>query len=233
MQVHGIKCDNGRCICSVGDEKVETSSLSECLSKLSDGLSEIKSDLWSNWQKISELAERIYGDKSGNDGSIHNLFFLNSVKKIYLLSKSFTDLSNIHPILYRLFNIDVADVAPELISQFNTLYLKIKLEHILILGEIYKVKLVKKYMQITKTAQSVSGPWANLDLPMKERVWEWEGEDEEYFAERTKSKQGQIRYNPEYNKMGYYFVWVDQNRDPYTFESNDSPYQSRNILRIP
>ena len=88
-------------------------------------------------------------------------------------------------------------------------------------------------MTLTKEAQ-ISGPWANLDLPMAERVWSW-GEDEEYFDQRSKARKEQVRYNPEYDKQGYFFVWQDLNRDPYSFDDmkTDSPYKSRHMITLP
>jgi hypothetical protein len=90
-------------------------------------------------------------------------------------------------------------------------------------------------MKIRKTAQ-ISGPWANLDLPMKERVWEWDSDGEsEYFENRTKARREQTRYNPEYDKQGFFYVWQDFTRDPYSFEDfkKDSPYKSRHQIAIP
>ena len=107
--------------------------------------------------------------------------------------------------------------------------------------EIYRTKLLKKYAQLHKVAQ-ISGPWANLDLPMKERVWEFDSEEEEYFDTREKQRKEQVRYNPEYlgagssaTQQGFFYIWQDRNRDPYLFQNreSDSPYKSRLLMNIP
>jgi len=106
--------------------------------------------------------------------------------------------------------------------------------HRLIMSEIYRCLLIDRYLKITKQAQ-ISGPWANLDVPMQERKWEWDDTEEEYFRDRQTSRREQIRYNPENaTSSGFFFVWVDKNRDPYKFEdmATDSPYKSRATMTI-
>ena len=98
--------------------------------------------------------------------------------------------------------------------------------------EIYRSMLISRYISITKTA-SISGPWAQLDLPMLERVFPWSS-DEGWFRERTKARQEQTRYRPEYNLFGIFYSWEELRRAPYRFGSKtDSVYPSRLQLQIP
>jgi hypothetical protein len=133
-----------------------------------------------------------------------------------------------------LLSLDIQEIDTDLIKEFNTTYLRIRIIHRLIIREIYKKKLIHRYSKIIKLAQSVSGPWANLDLPEEERMWSFD-EDEEYFEERSKAKRKQTRYNPEYDEDGFFFKWVDWNRSPYSFDDrqDESPYPSRSLLTIP
>ncbi len=218
----------------IGDEHVDVSTISECKSYIEDGIKEIKQHLLEEWNDLSSIAQVILNNSASNEGNIDNLIFLNSVKKSHLLSRVFTDLDKISESIESLFGIDIADVHTRLITKFNDSYLKIKSMHYLVMKELYRLQLIAKWSMTTKQAQSVSGPWANLDLPMKERVWEW-GEDEEHFSMREKAKQEQVRYNPEYLKQGFFYVWQDLTRDPYKFEDmkTDSPYKSRHTLTIP
>lgn len=219
--------------CCVGDELVACNSIDECYNLIKQGISELKESLWSDWQDLANLATIIINSEHPNSGSLDNLVFLNSVKKSYLLSKVFSDLSEVSSVLKNLFNVDTAMVHENLVGKFNMLYLRIKLVHHLIMRESYRLQLISRSKKMNKTAQ-ISGPWANLDLPMKERVWDWD-EDEEYFDDRSRARREQVRYNPENNKMGFYYVWQDLNRDPYLFEDmkEDSPYKSRHLLTIP
>jgi len=224
---------DGTYIVVVGDESFPAPNLDECKKHIELGISELKQIIWEDWQDLSHIATLVSHNNSGNSSGLNNLIFLNAVKKSYFLSKIFTDLSDVSDCLKNLFFVDASEVHNNLIEKFNHKYLRIKLLHYLIMRELYRIHLIRRSQKILKSAQ-VSGPWSNLDLPMKERVWEW-SEDEEYFDNRQRARREQVRYNPENNKMGFYYVWQDLTRDPYSFEDiqKDSPYKSRSILTIP
>jgi hypothetical protein len=217
----------------VGDETVEAASLDECKELIREGIGELKQEIWEQWKDVDNLAELVANNNAGNPGSLDNLYFLANVKKSFMLARKFTELRRVADSIYRLFSIDITDVHPKLVREFNRENLKVRLLHKLIMTELYRIHLISRYQRFVKQAQ-VSGPWSNLDLPMKERVWEWE-EDEEDMLLRQKSRREQVRYNPEFNKEGFYYVWQDLTRDPYRFEDikKDSPYKSRHLLTIP
>jgi len=218
----------------VGDEKLESSSFQECLQYIKQGTNELKQRLGEEWRDLQALAETIIHQDGSNSGGVENIYFLNSVKKSYLLSILFSDLADISGSIRKLFDADIRSIPKEFILKFNHLYLRIKLIHQLVMRELYRVKLIKRYMSLHKAAQ-ISGPWANLDLPMQERVWEWDDSEDEYFTEREKQRKEQTRYNPENLKNGFFYVWQDLNRDPYKFEDmkTDSPYKSRLLMTVP
>lgn len=82
---------------------------------------------------------------------------------------------------------------------------------------------------------AISGPWANLDLPMEERVWEY---DDWYLRGRMKDKQKQRRYTKglkNYNndgRVGEGHYWRELRNEPYSWENikTDSPYPRREYL---
>lgn len=219
--------------CCIGDENINIKSLNECISTIQESILELKKHLWEDWQDLANVADVILHSENTNLGSLDNLIFLNAVKKSYLLSRVFSDLTDVSTILKKIFYLDATDIHGNLISKFNLVYLRIRLLHHLIMHEIYRLKLLTRCQVITRQSQ-VSGPWANLDLPMKERVWEWNEEDDEYFNNRSRARREQVRYNPENNKAGFYYVWQDLSRDPYLFMDmvKDSPYKSRHLLTI-
>ena len=226
----------------IGDEEVTISSLEECVAVVQEGTEELKEHLWEKWKELEYLSEVVAQNNAGNRESIDNILFLNNVKKSYLLSKRFDDLASTSEAIRRLFNIDINSVHNNVIVQFNRAALSVRLLHRLIMSELYRIKLIKKYQQLFKVAGvgkmgGVSGPWANLDLPMKERVWEWDSGEEEYFSNREKSRKEQTRYNPEEaeNTNGFFFVWQDLTRSPYTWDKRDteSPYKSRLLIQTP
>lgn len=102
--------------------------------------------------------------------------------------------------------------------------------------EVNKQKLVKKAYSYD---QGVMGPWSRLDLPMKERVWEWN--DMESIIEGTeRSKQKQRRYRKgliNYNGVqdpeeGQFWVWYEPRNEPFSWynRKDESPYPSRELL---
>jgi len=225
--------DGGKYDLSIGDEHFHGLSLQECGAMISEAVAELKQELRGEWDDLASIARIIAQNKDGNPGTLDNVYFLVSVKRAYAISKRFSQLQEVTASIQSLFDVDVSEVNGELIGEFNYAYLKVRLLHKLVMGELYRLKLIEKYSKMVRSAQ-VSGPWSNLDLPMKERVWEWSEEEQEEGL-REKAKKEQPRYNPEYNKEGFYFVWQDYSRDPYRFEDRDedSPYKGRNQLAIP
>lgn len=217
----------------VGDECLHLHSLDDCLEHISEGIDELRSELWEIWKKFANLCGYILENQDRNQGSLDNLVFLNSAKKAFLLSNNFSDLKDISLLLRHILDADISYIGTQSVSGFNKLYLQIRLIHHLIMTEKYRSVLIKKYKQLNKKAQ-ISGPWANLDLPMQERMWPY-SEDESYFEDRKKARRDQTRYNPETDKQGFFYTWVDKNRDPYLFTDmqKDSPYKSRLLMTIP
>jgi hypothetical protein len=219
----------------LGDEYVTSPGLKQCLHTLDSGIQEIKECMWESWQDISALSQRMVRKTGQNSGGLNNLLFLNSAKKAFQLSTAFTDLEDIQKNLQLLLDSDILHADDHLIHHFNTESIAVQSMHRLIMSELYRKQLIRQLMRITKQAQ-ISGPWANLDLPMKERVWEWDEGEDEYFDSRRRARREQIRYNPEdATKSGFYYVWQDLTRDPYKFEDmrKDSPYKSRHLLTVP
>jgi len=217
----------------IGDELVDAGSLSECKQYIKEGIAELKNDLWDAWSDLSHISQIIVENNSGNSDSLDNVLFLSTAKRAFALSCVFSDLKEVSRYLKQIFTIDASEVHHNLISKFNAKYFDVKMRHSLLMRELYRLSLISKYMKLHKAAQ-ISGPWANLDLPMKERVWDY-SEDEEYFEGRSKAKRNQVRYNPEMlPSTGFYYVWQDLNRDPFQFSDRDeeSPYKSRKILQI-
>lgn len=233
LNAFDINIKDGQYHVKVGDCWLECKSLDECLSRLQDGNKELKNILLETWNHLEDIANLILHNEYKNEGSINNLLFLNSVEKSHALASRFTQLEETTKTIEKLLFIDIKIVSNELIHRFNIQYLKATLLHYLIMQNMYRISLVKRYAKTIKTAQ-VSGPWANLDLPMEERMWSY-SDDEDYFESRQKARRQQARYNPEYTN-GFYYVWQDfASRDPYRFEdikNDEQPYKGRHILQI-
>ena len=219
----------------VGDEILTIPTLPECQQVLDQGILELKQHLYEVWSDINDTSSKIIQENGRNNGCLDNLLFLSSVRKSLRLASFFSELDPLVEILRQLLDTDIASADDRLIRHFNEDWIRIQCLHRLTMTELYRKKLIAHLMTLTKQAQ-ISGPWANLDLPMKERKWEWDEGEDEYFSSREKARKDQVRYNPEdATKSGFYYVWQDLTRDPYKFEDmkTDSPYKSRHSLTIP
>lgn len=235
LRIFDIIKSSGGYDVEIGDEVITVSSLSDCYTALDQGILELKEHLYELWSDLADTSDKITQGNGKNTGSLDNLLFLNSVRKSLRLASMFSELDPMVNILRKLLDSDISNSDDRLIRHFNEDWIRIQCLHRLIMTELYRKKLVFHLMKLTKEAQ-ISGPWANLDLPIKERIWEWDDGEEEYFSNRRRSRREQIRYNPEdATKSGFYFIWQDLTRDPYLFEDmkKDSPYKSRHLLTEP
>lgn len=229
----GINTSSESIVARIGDEEVNCKSMQDCLDHIQTAIKELKEEVWHVWNNIVHISELILHNNTFNKSNLDNILFLNAVKQSFILSNKFSKLKPISESIKSLFYADVSKVHENLIYKFNKAYIRLKVIHQLILNETYRTKVISAYMKMSKTAQ-ISGPWANADLPMAERVWSWD-EDEEYFANRSRARREQTRYNPETGKSGFYYVWQELNDDPYSFDDieDESPYPTRDTMRIP
>ena len=211
-----VKQEDGTFVFHVCGEKM-VCPFCECVSICNNELEGLKEKLWNEWQMLGHVAELATKEPHFNETScLDNLLFLNYVKKAYLFSRMFDDLSNVSQAINRIFRCDISRINEDLVRQFNASYIEVKTLHVMVMKEIYRGKLLKRYGKLKKTA-SISGPWANLDLPFLERVYPYDNnsEHEEYMENRTRTKQQQTRYNPEKNMFGIFYSWEDLRRNPY------------------
>ncbi len=106
----------------------------------------------------------------------------------------------------------------------------------------HRLKLVEDFVgtpkgqkhDFGKTASiypDVGGPFTNIDLPMGERVWEYEDEHDE-LDDQDKQIANQTRYHPETDEDGFYYVWSEPNNEPSSWQQvmdGDSPYKMRKM----
>lgn len=87
-----------------------------------------------------------------------------------------------------------------------------------------------------KLARGVSGPWANLDIPMRERVFEWKeiagevsGRDKDLRKQR-RYRMGFENYNNQ--KIGEGFFWREIRNEPFSWydRATEDPYPHRSTL---
>jgi hypothetical protein len=220
-------------VIDINGEEEECQTLENALKKIDQQIADAKKELFEKWKTIGQIAKNAVYEKKYNDSPcLGNILFLHNVKKSHIFSLFFDELKEISKSIEMMFSKDISIIDHELVEKYNDVFLEIRILHILVMREIYRKKILKKYMSLNKIA-SISGPWANLDLPMQERVYPWAPEEEEYQQQRTTAKQKQSRYNPEYSAFGTYYEWVELRNNPYKFgDWSESPYPGREQIRL-
>lgn len=110
--------------------------------------------------------------------------------------------------------------------------------HHIVMVDNYRISLLKAYLNSGKESKEVLailGPWGGLDLPMQERVWEYNS-DEESIKGHEEDKQHQQRYqlpgtynSPYEFEEGFYYREI--RNEPYAFGDDDNdPYPGRDLL---
>ena len=219
----------------IGNNEIICADLMKCAEASNNEVNRLKKELFSFWEKLGHITYNIISKPKYNDTqTLTNILFLNNVKKARLLSLAFDDLEEISSVIIKIYQLDISHIDEDLITVFNDLYLSVRSYHLLVMKELYRRKVIYQYMSLTKIA-TIAGPWSNLTIPQKERVWEWDADgDEEWFNEKEHAKKKQTRYNPEYNAFGVFYSWDEPRRNPYRAgDKINSPYPQRDALSIP
>ena len=173
--------------------------------------------------------------------------FVNSLKSLarWLDCFDYQGVKNYKHVIDYAMNRDSLTYSQYQIYHLPDYQLSIDWIHRLITRLIYIRKLIafasrgKSYVNSHKIveARGVGGPWSKLDLPMRERVWEW-WEEGENFRKRDEEIRKQRRYKKgleNYNNggsVGEGHYWREIRNEPYSWYSSDSesPYPHRNTL---
>lgn len=219
---------------NIDGEEIKCQSVIDITKKIDQIILKNKKELFEKWKLLSQISKNAAYEQKKNDlPCLGNLLFLNNVKKSHVFSLLFDELKDISEAIELLFCKDISVINHELVEKYNDVFLEIRILHVSVMREIYRQKIIKQYNSFNKTAAG-QGPWSNLDLPMQERMYPWEPEEEEYQGERTTAKQKQSRYNPEYNFYGLYYEWNELRNNSYTFgDWENSPYPTRYQLHTP
>lgn len=215
-------------------------SLVDALAFFKESITSNKKLLLVLWQELQEIIKLPTG--GGNVDEYLVRLFLPAIDSLYRLSLCFDKLHNNGVVadLYNILCMDSASISSRFMIKIFEYKLGIEWLHHLILKELYIISLLKEYkkqMLLPKEiiATGTGGPWANLDHPMDERVYEWDDIDEEITG-RMKDRQNQPRYHlglENYNspRINEGFYWEEVRRFPYDFDDeDDNPYPHRNLL---
>jgi len=221
------------------DQKISLKQLDDSLSFLISKNKKTQLTLW------IELSEVIKKRETGDSDKDMSKMFIPALKGLYLLSCNFDSLreNGICDVLKAATLSDVNDFSRLVMNRVIEFRLSIDWLHHLIRSDMYLRFLLKAYnksrLNEYVVAGGVSGPWANLDLPMQERVFKWD-EIEEETAGRGRDKRNQRRYTMGLENYGTGdhspnegFVWRELRNEPYEFDdASNNPYPHRNTLWI-
>ena len=199
--------------------------------------------LWEELKDYIKTYNESYVDKKYQniiEDKYINIFIF-SIKSLYDLSSYFQSLydNNTVHYIYECISSDYKRFSFSFMLKIIDYKMVIEWIHHCILKDLYLIDLLSKWNRISKikTAGGTSGPWSNIDLPMQERVYEWDKDGvEEELSGRTKQRMKQPRYwtgIEGYNdpRVREGFVWRDIKNDPYSIEDeDDNPYPHRNLL---
>ncbi len=236
--------DNHKCQFHISDKKQITATIKAAIQFVNKKIKENKklfSELWSDAASVvasPAIDSNCVGEPSAN-------LFINSLEDLGRLLSCFPDLENTE--LYKTINEalqkDIHEFDNNQINLLPGYKISIDWIHRLIEELIYVRKLLKfafsgrQNVNTVKVARGISGPWANLDLAMRERVFPWWEEDEN-FRGRDRDIRNQRRYRKgleNYNndgRVGEGHFWREQRNEPFSWynRKDDDPYPHRYTL---
>jgi len=256
LAIHGIKLiDSGTCSILYDKKfiKLPIRNILGSIKKRTIHNGKIFEELWVELLNLLESEQPVYEKPPLDDITIR--LFINTIK----------DLLNFASFLTKNFDFENEElenkVTQTIRESLNKDYTQFSIDVILLVPD-YKIGLDWVFRNISrlaylrsmlnfirfgykrisdipiKTARGISGPWANLDLPILERRYPWSDIAEEMTGrERDKKhqrryRQGFYNYNDPYGRVGEGHYWREMRNEPFSWTSKnyDSPYPSRHTL---
>ena len=242
LAMYGIKVAGEHSLIYRGNKEVSL-PIPEMLKHLKKEVSKNKKLFYSLWNEMNEVFQQFkFGATASNEST--QRMFITAIKHLHKLSSEIITVSKYSRILRIALNQDIGVFSESFMSGVVDFSVAINWVDNMVRSDVYRISLLNYYSKrhgITTAAYAdedtdingVQGPWSNFDLPMKERVWSF-SEDAEDFEESTKKRQNSGRYDlpktynsPDEFEQGFY--WREIRNDPYRFGDDDSdPYPHDN-----
>lgn len=217
-------------------------SFDQCKKKLLSSAADNKRILLRLW---TEVAEHLGQKETGEPCPVARSMFVPAVQSLYALASNFAKLheNGVVAALKQALNNDSNAYSRLIMSKVVEFRLAIDWVHHLVRRDLYLCALIDAYRRSLQdhqvVARGVAGPWSNLDLPMQERVFEWEDIEEE-VAGRERDKRNQRRYRMGLENYGTGdfspnegFFWREIRNEPYSFDDDSSnTYPHRSLLWV-
>jgi len=247
LKYFGIKLiGNNKCQFYNKEEALRTFPVKKTIQNIEFNISNNIKLFSETWDNICNVLTNKENNHQCYDQNLKKLFKF-SLKELQKLLLAFEDMdnSNISKTIDNALNQDINSFSHQQIDTLSNYKISIDWIHRLIHLHKYLVSLLKLSCcgkdviskKEIKLARGVSGPWANLDLPMLERVYSFESEDLRGLKGRSRDKKYQRRYQKgldNYNSegVGEGHYWRELRNEPFLWSNRktDSPYPGRNIL---
>jgi hypothetical protein len=241
LAMYGIKVAGGHAMTYRGSREVSL-PIAEMIDHLKQESSKNRSMLFALWKEMGEEFRKFrFGSAASNEST--QRMFATAIKRLCKFSREVRRLRPYAHLMRLALAQDISVFSESFMSRVVDYSVGINWVDHLVRSDFYRIRLLKRYAREQGVAlaqysgdtniNGVQGPWSNLDLPMRERVWSW-SEDEEDFEEATKNRQNSSRYKlPEtYNSPGEFeegFYWRELRNDPYSADDRDEdPYPHDN-----
>ena len=244
LNYYGIDLIKGK-RCRFRDSKgnVNTCGIIKSIKILNKYIKEQKKVLLSSWEDLEKLLDKKDNEDSLCDTKMVNLF-IHSLKDLskYLLCFEGMEQSRFFYIIENVLNRDIQSFNKNQINTLPDYKIIIDWTTRLIQRLLYIRKLLIFVSlgqrgiakNVAKEARGISGPWANLDLPMEERAYPFEDEE---LTGRDKDKERQRRYTKgmeNYHEpgVGEGHYWREIRNEPFSWwdRADEDPYPHRALL---
>ena len=232
LSIHGISFDKGQLF--FRGEKSTYKNISDKLDERINKNTKLLKRL------ANEIVQGLQNPTEGSSDKKTRRMFIHAIKNIYITFIKCKCSLNAIKAAKDILDSDSGIFSSRFMSKVIDFNLGIQWLLHLIHRDAYAIHLLYTFSKIIKNkdkvlARGFAGPWGRLDLPMEERVFEWDDIAEETSG-RESDKKTQRRYKMGLENMkdndpneGYYFREIKN--EPYAWGDEDSnPYPHRNLL---
>lgn len=233
LAMYGVLLEGDKCVVIENGER-STVPADEEYHRLASAVDEKKALLKELWvEVVRNCMSPTAAINAGSDRT--GRMFIDAIKHLYTLSVKRKMPAQQY--FKRLLARDINSFSESFMSKIVDLKIGIDWVTHLVYADKYRMRILRALAKVhpNEKEASVSGPWANLDLPMQERVWSYHDEGENLEGrdlENQKQQRYQLpdSYNDPYDfEEGFYYR--EERNEPYAWgDEENNPYPHRNQL---
>ena len=249
LSYYGIRLINDRkCEIRNNEGKIKTQGIIRSIRELNQSIKKQKNNLLFLWKGVVDILQMKNYNRVPIDNKMVDLFVF-SLKDLskFLLCFEDMDESEFQEAIDFALNQDIKSFNKEQIYTLPDYKISIDWIHRYVSRMLYISNLLSfaaigkkhiskydlKLANTVKLARGISGPWSNLDLPFRERIFPFGQE----VKKREKAKRRQRRYRKgleNYNApgVGEGHYWRELRNEPFSWNDRktEDPYPHRNIM---